>query len=282
MGGVRLGLGFLLLALVSVSCAGGQAAVPADNGQPTRAEATSTPASSTATPSPTPTATPTPEPVSTVGIVCGGPGVSDFDLHTITLAPDGSPDYEALWALHLTCDQGYLGRALVVERVPVVTPLQMAVVEAAQLANYGEYHDNEAEILYAVYEQCGSNDPDHSYVTLEDYSEAQVKELQAWMTLCPTHPQAARWEQGIAASVVAQEAEASGARVYDGTYEVPSQMQRGSFIVRDVENCYWETRDGNGRIIDNNFVVAAPRVVANVSAEAVVFTARGCGQWNKE
>ena len=69
---------------------------------------------------------------------------------------------------------------------------------------------------------------------------------------------------------------------YDGTYDVPADIKRGTYVVKHVENCYWETRDRNGEIISNNFVLAAPRVVAKVSAAAVVFTAEGCGQWNRQ
>jgi len=59
-------------------------------------------------------------------------------------------------------------------------------------------------------------------------------------------------------------------------------MKRGTFVVEDVENCYWETRNSSGDIVANNFVLAAPRVVAKVDRSAVVFTAEGCGQWNRQ
>lgn len=115
---------------------------------------------------------------------------------------------------------------------------------------------------------------------MQDYSEGQIAELKAWMTLCPNHPQAATWRKNIAASAKAIGAEKNGERVYDGTYKVPNEMKRGTWIVENVEDCYWETRDNDGDILANNFITAAPRVVAKVSKRAVVFTARGCGQWN--
>jgi hypothetical protein len=60
-------------------------------------------------------------------------------------------------------------------------------------------------------------------------------------------------------------------------------MATGTFVAENVENCSWETRDGNGDILDNNFVLAAPRVIAEVDAGAVVFTTEGaCGYWNRQ
>lgn len=278
MRAVRLGLCLLSAALVSTACAGSPIAETAPIVQPTGVETTGG-APATAPPTTTSTATPSPKAVEAVRLVCGVPGVTDFEVHTVPLAPDGTADFEDLWVLNLTCDQGY-GDGGVTERQAVVTPLQQAVVEVSRSVGYMGAETSDSEILYSVYGFCGTNDPDDSYVTLEDYSESQVAELRVWMILCPNHPQATRWKEGITASVKAQEAEASGARVYDGTYEVPSQMRRGTFVVNDVTNCYWETRNAEGRIIDNDFVIAAPRVVANLTAEAVVFTASGCGQWN--
>jgi hypothetical protein len=166
----------------------------------------------------------------------------------------------------------------VVEYVTVSTPLQKAVAAAARRANYGDADDAN---LYSVHEGCGSNDPTDYYATESEYSEAQVLELRAYLTLCPKHPQAGKWKAGIAATVEAQKAEANGTRVGNGTYAVPGEMRRGTWAVKNVENCYWETRDADGEILANNFILAAPRAVAKVSTRAVVFTSQGCGTWNR-
>lgn len=161
----------------------------------------------------------------------------------------------------------------------VVTPLQESVVTAAQAAGYT---GSSSEILAQVYAFCASNDPNDAYATMTEYSDGQILELKTWLTLCPTHPQAAKWQAGIEESAKARAAESAGTRVYDGTYKVPEQIQRGTFVVVNVKNCYWETRDAKGNILDNNFVVAAPRVEATIGPKAVVFTAEGCGQWNRQ
>jgi|BarGraIncu00222A_1022003.scaffolds.fasta_scaffold12974_3 hypothetical protein len=124
-------------------------------------------------------------------------------------------------------------------------------------------------------------DPSDTYLSMDTYSDSQVLELKAWMLLCPNHPHVARWQAGIAATDKDNQAVKDGVRVYDGTYQVPSEMKRGTFVATNVKDCYWETRDINGNILANNYVTAAPRVQATVSTKAVVFTSRDCGQWNR-
>lgn len=86
----------------------------------------------------------------------------------------------------------------------------------------------------------------------------------------------------LAASKENAKAEAAGERFYDGTYAVPGQIKPGTYVVEDVQNCYWETRDSNGKILANDFVPAAPRVRATVGRTASVLTVRGCGLWVKQ
>ncbi|MFQ6172557.1 hypothetical protein ACK8HX_13190 [Oryzobacter sp. R7] len=213
-----------------------------------------------------------------VDLVCGNldTGV-DFTVHSVRVAADGSPDFRELWARKLNCDAGMTGE--VVESVPVTTPLQKAVAAAARVADYSS---GDAGNVYSIYEGCGANDPADYYATESEYSRAQVLELRAYLTLCPKHPQAAKWRKGIAATGQAIEAEENGTRVGNDTYKVPNEMKRGTWVVKDVEDCYWETRDDEGEILANNFVLAAPRVVAKVTRAAVVFTSQGCGTWNRQ
>jgi hypothetical protein len=219
-------------------------------------------------------------------LVCGNlDNDVEYEEHTVALAADGTPDYGDLWKQRLDCDASLGDLDEASQTVPVITTLQRGVVAAAKKIGYGEF-ENETEtdeqILYSVYQYCGSNDPTDPYATMKDFSDGQVDELRLWMVLCPKHPQAKKWRSGIGASAEARKAEENGTRVYDGTYNVPSQMKRGTFVVRNVKDCYWETRDSAGNIIANNFVLAAPRVVAVVGGSAVVFTAEGCGEWNRE
>lgn len=201
----------------------------------------------------------------------------DFTAHTVTISDTGFADYVDLWSKELMCDNGYASLPIT-ESLPVTTSLQTKVVAAARRAGY-EGTDEEA--LYSIYNYCGSNNPSDPYMTMELYSNSQVLELGTWLTLCPTHPQAAKWKAVIVASTKPLDEE-DGDQITNGTYRVPSEMARGSYVTTDVEDCYWETRDKNGDIVANNFVIAAPRVVAKVSSRAVVFTSRGCEAWSRQ
>lgn len=269
-------------ALLLVGCGGGGSGAAATRESPT-ITATNTPTPSPTRTTPTPTRTATPTPTATmpgpVTLVCGEVGGGQrFEARTVLLDEDGVPDYSILWPQELRCDTG-MAASPPAKFARVQTPMQEAVVAAAKEAGYS---GQDSEILYSVYQYCGSNVPDDSYVTMEDFSASQVAELQAWMVLCPNHPQAEAWREGIERSGEVIAAKESGAIVYGGTHSVPEEMQRGRFTATDVTDCYWETRDSDGRIIDNDFVLAAPRVVAQVGDNAVVFTSQGCGRWTKE
>lgn len=222
------------------------------------------------------------QPPSPVNLLCGNTGTGvDFAVHTIVLRPDGSGEYADLWAAQLRCDTGMTGGS-VTETVSVQTPLQKAAVAAAKAAGYSDYHRTDAEVLYALYDGCGESGPGSYYSDATALSEAQAKEVRAYLTLCPDHPDAANWRAATGAGEEVRAAEANGTRIPPGgSFLVPSQMVMGMFVAENVEGCYWETRDSNGNIIDNSFVIAAPRVVAEVGSDAVVFnTEGGCGYWN--
>jgi len=142
------------------------------------------------------------------------------------------------------------------------------------------YDGNDVSTLYAI---CAAVQPDDVVLT-EGFimSPEQIAETQGALTLCPDHPLAAEYLAAMGAAGEAQDEVARGARVGGGTHKVPEEMQRGTFVAKDVTDCYWETRDTNGRIIDNDFIVAAPQVRVTVPDSAVVFTTEGCGVWVKE
>lgn len=261
----------------------------------TTSSAAITPSSTAATTKPTSTAPPQPadstsststtaEPV-TISLICGSIDRNvDYTSFPVLLDEKGVPDYRSLWRKKLSCDDG-MAPHVEINAVEPTTKLQDAVLAAAKKAGYWGASDDETtpgEALYSVYQGCGSNDPTDHYATATDYSEEQILELKAWMVLCPDHPQAKKWRKSIVASGELLIAEKNGSVVYDGTHDVPKQMQRGTFVVEDVEDCYWETRNSTGQIISNDFVLAAPRVVATVGKSAVVFTARGCGKWVRQ
>ena len=207
----------------------------------------------------------------------------DSRLLEVTLRSDGTPNLTNIWKQKLSCFDDGAGD-MPFKHVTVETPIQKAAVAAAKKAGYGEDDGSgvtqpDDSILHDMYTMCAANDPEDPYVTMTDYGPTQVAELQAVMALCPAHPQAVHWKKGIANSLKMAQAEKNGTLVHDGTYLVPSDMKRGTFVAKDVKDCYWETRDSRGEILANNFVIAAPRVEATVSQRAVVFTSQGCGAW---
>src|SRR5262249_42633354 len=67
----------------------------------------------------------------------------------------------------------------------------------------------------------------------------------------------------------------------EGTSEVGVDITPGTYVARHVVNCYWERRDGNGEIIDNNFINAAPTVRVTIRASDAGFNSDSCGTWVK-
>jgi hypothetical protein len=74
-----------------------------------------------------------------------------------------------------------------------------------------------------------------------------------------------------------------------GSYRVGDQIQPGTYAAEaqgknpyPFTSCYWETRDNNGNIIDNNFVTSGYRVEAYVPPEATSFFSERCGSWKQQ
>lgn len=67
--------------------------------------------------------------------------------------------------------------------------------------------------------------------------------------------------------------------LFGGSHTVGTDVEPGTYVVFDVEGCYWERLDANGEIIDNNFVSAAPRVQATIRPGDFAFNSEGCGRW---
>lgn len=223
-------------------------------------------------------------PPAPITVVCGNldAGIS-FEPRELVLNPDGSGQFDELWAGQYRCDEG-MSSDSVRASVKVQTSLQLAAVAAGRAAGKGEYFNSDEEILYAIYEMCVGSGSGAYYSDLATLSEDQARDTQVTLTLCPNHPDAETWRSKSAAGDGLRAAEANGTRIPPGgSYLIPSEMSRGTFAAENVTDCYWETRDANGEIVDNNFVLAAPRVVAEVGDVAVVFTTQGgCGYWNRQ
>lgn len=72
-------------------------------------------------------------------------------------------------------------------------------------------------------------------------------------------------------------------RTFDvGSYIVPEQMLPGVYEARNPTECYWETRNSNGDIVQNNYIVGSATARVTVKAPATSFTTQGsCGLWRK-
>ena len=221
---------------------------------------------------------------------CARSGSSTYGDYFAQIATDGQLEglVEGLWPLRLACDSpDYSGETPPSEGLVATSSAQRSAIafnlKAEKASGFYEESNFPAdeELLYSAYQGCVGNDPKDYYVRGNELSISQSYEIRSYLSLCPNHPQANAWRAGIAKGTKARKSEASGKRVYSGTYQVPKQMIRGTFIARDVKDCYWETRNSSGEILDNNFIISAPRVEVTVGSKAVVFTSDGCGQWNR-
>lgn len=67
----------------------------------------------------------------------------------------------------------------------------------------------------------------------------------------------------------------------DGSRAVGSGIAPGTYTTLDgnQRNCYWERSDGQGNIIDNNFITFAPNPVSVTVYSGEGFSTSGCGLW---
>lgn len=196
----------------------------------------------------------------------------------LPLDAQGRPRPDDLWPRKLACDAG-AAVPRINDTTRIRAPLQQKVVDAN-----GPYGVSDPErVLYSAYQACAANSPTDAYAqTGFEATAAQALEITGYLLLCPRHPQAHKWRAAIDAGRTADRELKSGTRVYDGSYVVPKQMKRGAYVASNVKDCYWETRDGDGEIIANDFVTATPQARTTIGPRAVVFTAKGCGLWSRE
>lgn len=70
--------------------------------------------------------------------------------------------------------------------------------------------------------------------------------------------------------------------VSDGSYTVGEDIQPGRYRTAfAVSGCYWETLNEAGETNNNNFVNAAPQVIATIRKNDFAFNSDGCGPWLK-
>lgn len=116
----------------------------------------------------------------------------------------------------------------------------------------------------------------------------QANEALAALILCPNHPDADKIRQNAQNAIQKDQQEQAkkhnGEILDDGTYTVGTQIQPGTWktSTERVENCYWELRDGDGNIQNNDFIESAPNVTVEIPSTAASFTSKSCGTWTKQ
>ena len=123
-----------------------------------------------------------------------------------------------------------------------------------------------AEILFFDF---GVGHPEHA----QDGSSIKRAELMIPI-LCPTMAGAIEEARSGSITVPRQ------TEFRDGKYLIGQKMLPGTYtIATPVSDCYWERSDGQGNIIDNNFISISPSVTVTIGAGDAGFTSRGCGTW---
>jgi hypothetical protein len=135
--------------------------------------------------------------------------------------------------------------------------------------------------ITTLYEVCAVVDPNDVYAEGDFVpSEDQVSEIAGALVLCPAQPHASAWRLSQARGQAQAGLEASGRSFGNGVYRVGAQIKPGTYaIAGDIKDCYWERQDRSGRIIENNFILAAARVQVTIKPSDYAFSSQGCGQW---
>jgi hypothetical protein len=65
----------------------------------------------------------------------------------------------------------------------------------------------------------------------------------------------------------------------DGLYQVGKDVSPGSYEAFDVEYCFWQRMDSQGRQIDSFYTELAPRATATIAPSDFAFASKECGVW---
>lgn len=122
-----------------------------------------------------------------------------------------------------------------------------------------------------------------SYGALSTFSESQITELEAALTLCPDQPAAGPLAGKIAASRQAASDAAAGITFGAGVRRVGESVQAGTYVSEgNIKNCYWERTASDGGIIDNFVTLGALRVEVTIRDSDFSFNSTGCGTWHRQ
>ncbi|MEV4481679.1 hypothetical protein [Micromonospora coxensis] len=192
-------------------------------------------------------------------------GFDEQNAYTITTTGrDGRVDFTRIWAEKPTsCDTD--------STVQPVTPTEKTAYKTSA------YDDNDIQVLYQM---CAEVDPEDPYAEAGfAASAAQIPEINAALILCPTHPQAKQWKQAVKRGQVDVDLAAQGRLFGAGTFRVGKEIKPGTYVVTDVDGCYWERQNRDGGIIDNYFTNGARRVQVTIRSSDYAFSSERCGEW---
>lgn len=145
-------------------------------------------------------------------------------------------------------------------------------------ANYGDKDISGYEIPVA-YEICTEHGTAWSRNEWP-VSREQFVEVENALSICPRHPDAKRWKQRMKGEDEAVTERQQGTRFDDGLYRVGDEVQPGTYVATDVEDCYWERQDAAGATIENYFGTAL-RVQVTIAPSDYGFLTEGCGEWQR-
>jgi hypothetical protein len=252
------------LSLLLAACSANSASSP-ESAAPTP----STPSASSS-PTPIPTSSPTPSPTiapkHTAKMKCTTDGLDEVIIDAADIKV-----LEQAWASKEKLDCGWWDNYIGAE-----TPIEKSALAETP------YDGSDISTLYSM---CIDGDNAEKYpqslIKEQDLSPDQAKEVSGMLILCPTHPFASELRDAILKSADAVKAKENGTQFPDGTYLVDKDIKPGTYVVTNVENCYWERQDKNGNIIDNYVTMSALRVQVKIRSSDYAFFSSGCGEWKK-
>jgi hypothetical protein len=204
-------------------------------------------------------------PKATVAISCYmDESFEQSQYFAVTTDGIGRPDFTAAWsAKPRSCTLG--------SSVAPVTTIEKTAYETS---NYG---DGDISGLYNI---CIEVNPTDTYVEPGfAMSPGQIAEVSGALILCPKHPFAKQWRQAIQRGKDEASLAAAGKLFGSGTFLVGKEIKAGTYVVTDVEGCYWERQNKSGGTIDNDFINSARRVQVTIRPRDYAFSSSRCGEW---
>lgn len=148
-------------------------------------------------------------------------------------------------------------------------------IQAVQAGGWEVVEENRPNIIDGAQEFCtdltSAEQSAQSLIALvkQNSSSGSLVPLAATVLYCPKY---SSWVD-VAAGAFGDGSRAVGTSIPAGTYKT---------VKGSLSNCYWERSNGQGNIIDNNFVTFAPDAIRVTVYNSEGFSTSGCGWWVRE